>query len=443
VLRACYNLLFGLGLLLASPWYVWKLLRRGQWREGFGGRFGRYGSKVKVALTNRQVLWIHSASVGEVNLAVQLVKALELRVPNLKVVCSTFTSTGMAELRKRTPAQVEKVYFPLDLRRWVSRALKTIRPKAVVLVEAEIWPNFLWSLHARRTPVLLVNARLSERSYRAYRRFGFLFRPLLASFAGVGAQSDTDAARWVELGCSPDAVAVTGSLKFEASRIEERRLLDVAALLQQLGVPPGAPVLLGGSTHPGEEAILAEVFLRLRARYPELFLILVPRHFERGKEVGTELEQRNIPFVYRREITAGRQWPTGSVQALVVNTTGELKYFYAEATVIYVGKSLTVQGGQNPIEPGVLGKPMVFGPHMQNFAEIAARFVQGGAALQVQDAIGLEQALGELLADPARREEMGRNAGRVVKSSGGALERTVELIVRQLPADETYVAPLG
>jgi 3-deoxy-D-manno-octulosonic-acid transferase len=443
VLRACYNLLFGVALLLTSPYYVWKMVRRGQWRRGFAERFGRYGSKVKVALTNRQVLWIHAASVGEVNLAVQLVKALELRVPNLKVVCSTFTSTGMAELHKRTPAQVEKIYYPLDLRRWVSRALKTIRPKAVVLIEAEIWPNFLWSLHARRIPVVLVNARLSDRSYRAYRRFRFLFRPLLATFAGVGAQSEADVPRWVELGCPPDAVCVTGSLKFETARVDERRLLDVAALLRQLGVPPGAPILLGGSTHAGEEAVLADIFLRLRARHPQLFLVLVPRHFERGKEVGTELQKRAIPFIYRREISAARQWPPGALQALVVNTTGELKYFYEEATVIFVGKSLTTQGGQNPIEPGVLGKPMVFGPNMQNFAEIAAGFVAGGAAVQARDAAELEQVLGELLADPDRCEAMGRNAGRVVKSSSGAIERTVELIVQQLPPDETYVAPLG
>jgi 3-deoxy-D-manno-octulosonic-acid transferase len=219
--------------------------------------------------------------------------------------------------------------------------------------------------------------------------------------------------------------------------------LDVAALFQRLGVSPGAPILLGGSTHPGEEAILADIFLRLRPRHPGLFLVLVPRHFERGKEVGNELERRRIPFLYRREITAATQGAPGEFQALVVNTTGELKCFYQEATLIFVGKSLTVQGGQNPIEPGVLGKPMVFGPHMQNFAEIAARFVAAGAAVQVADAAELEWTLDELLADPARRETMGRNAGLVVKSSTGALEQTINLIVSQLPPEETYVAPLG
>lgn len=442
-MRTCYNVLFGLMLILAAPFYLWKMVRRGQWRRGFGERFGRFGSRTKVALTNRQVLWIHAASVGEVNLSVQLVKALELRVPNLKVVCSTFTSTGMAELHQRLPAHIEKIYFPLDLRRWVSRALKTIRPDAVVLIEAEIWPNFLWSLESRRTPVLLANARLSERSYRAYRRTRFLFRPLLRTLAGVGAQSETDARRWVELGCRPEAVRALGSLKFEASRVDERRLLDAALLLQQLGVRPGTPILVGGSTHAGEEAVLADIFVRLRRQHPDLFLVLAPRHFERGKEVGGELQKRGIPFIYRREITAAKHWEEGSLQALVLNTTGELKYFYEEATVIFVGKSLTTQGGQNPIEPGALGKPMVFGPNMQNFEEIAARFVRGDGAVQVRDAAELEQVLGRLLSDAGRREELGRNAGKVVRSGSGALEQTVEMIVGQLPPEETYVAPLG
>jgi 3-deoxy-D-manno-octulosonic-acid transferase len=219
--------------------------------------------------------------------------------------------------------------------------------------------------------------------------------------------------------------------------VDERRLLDVAAMLHSC-VLSGAPVLLGGSTHAGEEAV-PPTCSSACPHHPELFLRSSPtfrarRKSNRAAKVGFRS--------FTGGNSAGREWPA-ALQALVVNTTGELKYFYEEATVIFVGKSLTTQGGQNPIEPAVLGKPMVFGPHMQNFADIAARFVAGGAAVQVPDAAGLERALADLLADPARCEEMGRNAGRVVKSSGGALERTVELIVGQLPPDETYVAPLG
>lgn len=441
VLRTLYNFFFAVALGLSAPYYFLRLVRRGDWRRDFGERFGRYGSRIKVAVTNRHVLWLHAVSVGEVNLCLQLIRALEPRVPNLKLVVSTTTTTGRGELEKRLPPHISAIYYPVDLRRCVSRALKTLHPEAVVLVEAEIWPNLLWSLRARRIPVFLVNARLSDRSYRRYRRFGFLFRPLFATFAGVSAQHEADARRLVELGCRPQAVHVVGSLKFEAARVEERPRVDAAALLRQIGVPEGAPILLGGSTHAGEEAVLAEVFQRLRPRFPDLFLVLVPRHFERGKQVGEELAQRGLRFIYRREITAATRLPERALDALVVNTTGELKDFYREATVVFVGKSLTATGGQNPIEPAALGRAVVFGPNMQNFAAIAEAFVREGGALQVRDADGLEAAVAGLLADPARRAQLGEAARRVVRTQAGALERTVEMIVASIPRDENYVAP--
>lgn len=440
-MRLLYNLLFTLGFVLSAPFYFLKMWRRGGWREGFAERFGRYGTRVKHAVTNRQVLWMHAVSVGEVNLCAQLIRALEPRAPNLKIAVSTTTSTGMGELRKKLPDRILKLYYPVDFRRCVSRALLVLRPAAVVLVEAEIWPNFLWKLRDRRVPAFLVNARLSERSYRGYRRFGFLFRPLFAQFTGVGAQSESDRQRLIELGCRPETVQVIGSLKFDAAKLDDRRLLDVEAMLRQIGVPAGAPVLLGGSTHAGEEAVLADFFRRLRTRHPNLFLVLVPRHFERGKEVGRELEARGVKFIYRREITANTQLEPGAVECLLVNTTGELKYFYEAATVVFVGKSLVGQGGQNPIEPGALGKAMVFGPHMQNFPGITESFVRLGGARQVRDAAGLEQAVDELLANPPLREEMGRNAQRVVRENAGGIERTVNLILAELAKEDTYVPP--
>jgi len=440
-MRTLYNLVFTAGFLLSAPYYFWKLRRRGNWRGGFRERFGHYSSAIKHAVTNRHVLWMHAVSVGEVNLCAQLIRALEPRVPNVKIVVSTTTTTGMGELHKRLPRHVEKIYYPIDFRRCVTRALAAVHPDAVVLVEAELWPNFLWKCRERRTPVLLVNARISKRSYRAYRLFGFLFRPLFRQLKGVAGQNQADADRLRALGCRAEAIHVVGSLKFDAAKPDERRLLNVPAMLAQLGVSPGAPLLVGGSTHAGEEELLADIFGRLRARFPELFLILVPRHFERGKEVGRQLEARGLPFVYRREIGERTHWPAGSVQCLLVNTTGELKYFYEQATVVFVGKSLVGQGGQNPIEPGALGKAMVFGPHMHNFTAIADSFVRARAAVQVPDAAGLEHALAELLADPAQREELGRRAQQVVKENAGAVNRTVELIVQHLAREEAFVAP--
>ena len=439
--RTLYNILFTVAFILSSPYYFVRMRQRGNWQKGFAERFGKYDTKFKQAITNRDVLWMHAVSVGEVNVCTQLIQALEVRMPNLKIVVSTTTTTGMGELHRKLPNHISKIYYPIDYRRFVSRALTTVRPEAIVLVEAEIWPNFLWRARDQGKPVFLVNARLSDRSYHGYKRFGFLFRRLFAGLAGVGAQNEADAARLRRLGCRPEAVRIVGSLKYDAARLDERRSVDVPALLRQAGVKPGAPLIIGGSTHAGEEAILAEQFLRLRTRFPDLFLVLVPRHFERSREVGRELEARGVKFAYRSELTSREEFASGEINCLIVNTTGELKYFYEHATIIFVGKSLTAEGGQNPIEPGALGKAMVFGPNMQNFAEVAHSFLQQNGAVQVRDATELEKVLGDLLVDEARREQLGRNALKVVHENLGAIERTVDMIVQRLADSDLYIVP--
>ncbi|HEY5913787.1 MAG TPA: 3-deoxy-D-manno-octulosonic acid transferase [Verrucomicrobiae bacterium] len=440
-MRTLYNILFAIFFVLSSPYYFLRMRRRGSWQAGFGQRFARYDAKFKQAITNRHTLWMHAVSVGEVNICTHLIRALEPRLPNLKIVVSTTTTTGMADLHRKLPSHISKIYYPIDYRRFASRALHTVRPEAIVLVESEIWPNFIWRASDMGTPLFLVNARLSDRSYPRYKAFGFLFRPLFAAFTGVGAQNEADAAKLRSLGCRPEAIQVVGSLKFDAAKLDERRLLDVPGMFHQLGVAPDAPVLVCGSTHAGEEALLAEIFLRLRERFPSLFLVLVPRHFERSREVGRELEDRGVRFAYRNEITNSTQHRPGEVQCLLVNTTGELKYFYEHAAVIFVGKSLTAEGGQNPIEPGALGKPIVFGPNMQNFADIVRSFLANSAAAQVNDVAELERVLGDLLADPRAREELGRRALEVVHENLGAIDRTVEMIVKHLEGGELYVAP--
>jgi 3-deoxy-D-manno-octulosonic-acid transferase len=440
-MRLIYKNLFTISLCVAAPFYFLKMWRRGGWRPGFGERFGRFSSKVKQAVTNRHVVWIHAVSVGEVNVATLLIAAIQLRMPNLKIVVSTTTSTGMCELHKKLPTHIQKIYYPIDRRSWVKRSMMAIHPEAIVLVEAEIWPNFLWMAGELGIPTFLVNARLSEKSYRGYKRFGFLFRPLFGAFCGVGCQNEADAERLRRLGCAPEAVRVVGNLKFDAAKLEERQVLDVPRLFAQLGMPPGAPVLLGGSTHAGEEAVLAQVFLRLRKRFPTLFLVVVPRHFERGKEAGRDLEAHGVRFAYRKEVTPAAQFNPGDLDCLLVNTTGELKYFYEHATVIFVGKSLTAEGGQNPIEPGALGKPMVFGPNMQNFEAIAKAFVENRGALQVKDADELESAVALLLADREQAAALGHNALKVVRQNLGAIEKTVEMIVEQLHGTDVYIAP--
>ena len=440
-MRTLYNILFIIFFVLSSPYYFWRMRRRGNWLPGFGQRFAKYDASLKQALTNRHVIWLHAVSMGEVGLCTQIIRALEPRVPNLKIVVSTTTTTGMGELRRHLPTHVSKIYYPVDRRKFVNRALATINPKAIVLVEAEIWPNFLWRAQRLGIPVFLANARLSERSYPRYKKFAFLFRPLFASLAGVGCQNEEDALHLREVGCRPEVIRVVGNLKFDAAKLDEQRMLDVPAMLRQLGVPADAQILVAGSTHDGEEMILAEMVKRLRVKFPKLFLVLVPRHFERCREVGQKLRASGVKFFWRSEFSPKTKLGEGEIECLLVNTNGELRFFYEHATVVFVGKSLTAIGGQNPIEPGALGKAMLFGPNMQNFTDVTRSFLAQNGAVQVSGPEALETAIAGLLASESRRAWLGQNALKVVSENLGALESTVEMILAQLKARGIYVVP--
>ena len=432
-LRTAYNVLFAIFFILASPYYFWRMRRRGNWQQGFPQRFAQYEAPVKQALTNRHVLWIHAVSVGEVNLCTQLINALEPRVPNIKIVVSTTTTTGMKELQRRLPTRVTRIYYPIDHEKIVRRAQATINPQAIVLIEAEIWPNFLWRAADIGLPVFLANARLSPRSFPRYQRFGWLFRPLFRSFTGVSCQNEEDAKNLISVGCRPEAVRVVGNMKFDAAaKFSELKTLDTRKILRQAGWVEGAPVLVCGSTHDGEELLLLEVTRRLREKFPNLFLVLVPRHFERCKDLVKKFRARGIKSVNRTDIFRDVQLRPGEVECLLVNTTGELKFLYESADIVFIGKSLTAEGGQNPIEPAALGKAVVFGPHMENFTDIARAFVSANAAVQVADESELERVLGELVADPARRAAMGHAGKAVVAENLGAVHRTMEMILPYL-----------
>jgi 3-deoxy-D-manno-octulosonic-acid transferase len=431
-MRFIYNVLFFFFFWFSAPFYFLKMWRRGGWKTGFGERFARYAPEFKTALAQRPVLWLHAVSMGEVGVCLQLITALEKSVSDWQILVSTTTSTGMDELRRRLPAHIRRVYYPIDFPGNVRRALDTIQPRAIVLVEAEIWPNFLWQATDRGIPLFLVNARISERSFAGYRRFGFLFRPIFARFRGVGCQQETDAQRLIELGFAPEAVRVTGNLKFDAAQPTERPPLDTRALLQSIGVEKAAPIIVAGSTHAGEEALLGEMLLRLRGRFPNLFLVLVPRHFERTKEVAQELAARGVSFALRSEIKADSARQAKPLQCLVVNTNGELRFFYEAATVVFIGKSITADGGQNPIEPAALGKPVVFGPNMQNFKSIVRAYTAEDAVVQVRDAGELERVLAELLDDPARCAALGARAQAVTRKNFGATARTADLLLSRL-----------
>jgi 3-deoxy-D-manno-octulosonic-acid transferase len=269
-MRVAYNILFVLFFWLSAPWYLLKMWRRGSWRAGFGQRFARYGAEILAVLGRGPVLWLHAVSVGEVGVCLQLLRALEQNLPAFQFVVSTTTSTGMGELRRRLPSHIQPIYYPADFSGVVRRALNTLRPKAIILVEAELWPNLLWQAQDRDIPLFLVNARLSERSFKGYGRFSVLFRPIFSRFRAVGCQQPGDAQRLIALGFSAAAVRTVGNMKFDAAQPEDLPGLDVPGLLRQIGVNTNAKLLVAGSTHPGEEAILAEMLPRLRRRFPIL-----------------------------------------------------------------------------------------------------------------------------------------------------------------------------
>jgi len=440
--RTLYNLVFMIFFVLASPYYFWRLRRRpADWTTGFGERFANYDPSVKQALTNRQIIWLHAVSVGEIGLCTQLISALEPRVPNAKIVVSCTTTTGMEEYRKKLPSRITKIYYPVDRRKYVRRAIATINPEAIILLEAEIWPNFLWRAADLKIPVFLANARMSERSYPRYKKFEWLFRPLFSSFAGISCENDEEAQKLRDVGCRPENVQVVGNLKFVPAVLTEKRSLDVRGMLRQAGVADDALILVAGSTHDGEELLLVDIVTRLRKRFPGLFLILVPRHNERCPDLGKKLKAQDVKFILRSAIFANTRLNAGDLDCLLVNTIGELKFFYEAASIVFIGKSLAAIGGQNPIEPASLGKPVVFGPNMQNFKDITRLFLSKDAAIQVKDAAALESALAGLLENSARREEFGRRALQVVAENQGSVERTVETILPQLAQRNIYVVP--
>jgi len=335
---------------------------------------------------------------------------------------TTTTTTGFALARKSAPSWIEVMYTPLDYWPIMRRAFSAILPARIVLIEAEVWPNLAAAAHARRIPLALVNARLSPRSERRYRRFQFFVAPTFRLLDLVCVPERRDVERWVALGVSRDRIHATGSIKFDPEVQGESQTV-AASVLDAFNSEP--LVLFGGSTHRGEEEILARVFLRLREQYPSLRLFIAPRHVERLQEIRAQLGA--LPL----RVTLASQASTSAAangDCMLLDTTGELQRWYGIATVVFIGKSLTAHGGQNPVEPILAGKPVVFGPHMENFATLAKTLVSKDAAMQVNDTGSLERALAELLGDNDARQRLVRNAQVALREHQGATARAVALL---------------
>jgi 3-deoxy-D-manno-octulosonic-acid transferase len=425
MIRFLYNLFWPIGLLFFLPGYLAKMIRRGGYREKFWQRLGIYDRKVRDKFSTRKSTWLHAVSVGEVNIALKVANALRALEPDLNCALTTTTTTGFALARKKAPPWIEVMYTPLDYWPIMRRAFSVIRPARVVLVEAEVWPNLAAAAYARRIPLALVNARLSPRSERRYRRFRFFVAPTFRLLDLVCVPEPQDIVRWAGLGIPRNRIRVTGSIKYDPD--VQAQTQAVAASPRDLlpSVNSESPVLFGGSTHRGEEEILARVFLRLRQQFPTLRLFIAPRHVERLQEIRARLSA--FPFrvdLVSEAIARGG----GDADCLLLDTTGELQRWYSIATVVFVGKSLTAHGGQNPVEPILAGNPVVFGPHMENFATLAKALVSKKGAIQIPDADFLERTVAELLLDTKARQSLVENAREVLSAHQGATARAAPLI---------------
>ena len=426
MIRFFYNLFYPIGLLFFLPGQITKLLRRGNYRHKLGQRFGSYDREVRARLAAHRCTWIHAVSVGEVAVALKLCAKLRQLDPEFFCVLTTTTTTGFQVANAEANERMEVLYSPLDFWPVTRRAFALIRPIRIILVEAEVWPNLAAEARDRRIPLALVNARLSNRSEARFHRFRSLIAPTFRCLDAICVQEPEDVERWVALGVRRERIHHVGSIKYDPLDVRLNPDLPLQ-VLRTFGIDSDRPILFGGSTHAGEEEILGEIFQRLRIDFPSFTMIVAPRHVERAGEIRIALRQLGLSVSLRSE--AGTTSPSPP-DCLLLDTTGELQHWYAVATIVFVGKSLTSRGGQNPVEPILAGKPVLFGPHMENFSALAQALVANEAVVQVRDPNSLQQKITWLLRDRDAALRLVANAQAVLARHSGATERTAAIVMQ-------------
>jgi 3-deoxy-D-manno-octulosonic-acid transferase len=425
-----YSLLILVFGLIASPYLAYQAIRYKKYIGSLGQRMGYL--PVSFNLDGKQSIWIHAVSVGEVLTARALISDLRRRYPNLRIFLST-TTMGGQQVARRNVQDVDAVfYFPFDLTVIVKRTLRLVKPRLFIMMETEIWPNLLRQCKRRGIATIMVNGRISSRSYPRYKLVRPFFRKVLTDVDKFCMQSEESARRLIEIGAEPAKVSVTGSLKFDS--------LDMPGaptpgrgrdrVLRYFRLTSNRPVIVAGSTMRGEEEVLLHAYRRLKSSAGNPLLVLAPRNPERFGEVVQLARNQAFVTVKRSDLPIDTE-PRAEV--VVLDTIGELAQLYQIATAVFVGGSLVDTGGHNILEPAVFGKPIVFGPHMQNFKEIADAFLSHDAAIQVHTARGLEEALLALLTDPVRRARLGAAARALVESNRGAKDKSLAVISQLLP----------
>lgn len=414
-MQIVFDILFLIYALLYFP----ILVVRGKWHDGFGMRVGVIPASVRQRLALSKNIWVHAVSVGEVVAVEGIIKGLKASYPACRIVLTVTTKSGHELALKKYEGEAEVLWSPLDLSLVVDAFLKAIKPAFYVAAETELWPNLFARLAKENTPIFIVNGRISNAAYPKYRLAKSFFHQVFRSVTFFCMQSPLDAERIVALGASKEKVVSSGNVKFD-------NVFDAKQ---------GAPALFGfnsehmifvaGSTHPGEEDVMLDVYKALCSPFPLLRLVLVPRHPERAKEVSDTVRAHGFTPVM---LSAKENRVMGDLDVLVVDVIGQMMSLYSIATVVFVGKSLTRRGGHNIIEPAVFAKPIVIGPYMDNFKDIATLFLERKAVIQVADAGTMCEAIRGLLLDPLQRIEIGKRARVIVQEHRGATQRMINKI---------------
>jgi 3-deoxy-D-manno-octulosonic-acid transferase len=436
------NLVYVVLLAMATPWLAWQAWRTGKYREGWGAKLW---GRVPVRSGDAPCLWLHAVSVGEVNLLAPLIQRWERLHPEWEIVISTTTRTGF-ELASKRYAPRTVFYCPLDFTWAVNSALRNIRPTLLVLTELELWPNMIRAAHARGVKVAIVNGRLSEKSFRGYRRLARLVGPTLAKIDTIAVQNEEYAQRFLALGARPASVQVTGSIKFDGAR-SDRNNADTLRLARLADIAEDDIVFLAGSTQAPEESLALDAFERLLSEHPRLRLILVPRHPERFDDVAALLDRRGVAWERRSQSSplAPREVCPLAERAdhariLLVDAVGELGAWWGAAHIAFVGGSLGKRGGQNMIEPAAYGAAISFGPNTWNFRDVVSQFLAADAAVVVKNGSELTAFVRRVLMEKQWAAAMGQRARDLVLSQQGTADRTIGLLER-LAATKTVATP--
>ena len=429
-----YSIVTLVVFVAASPYFLYQALRHNKYVGSIGQRLGYL--PLSFNLDGDESIWVHAVSVGEVLSARPLISELHARFPKLRVFLSTTTLTGQ-QLARRSVSDVDAVfYFPFDWTFTARRTLNVVKPRLFVMVETEIWPNLLRECRRRHIKTAMVNGRISYRSYPRYRMIRPFIKRVLADIDRFCVQGDETARRLIELGADPARVTVTGSLKFDSIDVSPTPGRGRDRVLRFFRISPNRPVIIAGSTLKGEEEPVIRAFNRVRTTGTHALLIIAARHPERFDEVERICRHEGLSTVRRSELPIDSE---PRADAVVLDTIGELAQIYQVATVVFIGGSLVPAGGHNILEPARYGKPIVFGPHMQNFGEIAETFVANGAAIQVRSEGEFEDTIVSLIGDPVRRARVGAAARALVESNRGAGDRTLAVIGDLLPSAERGV----